>query len=203
MNARTKKTPLHTPREVKAVTAALSELFKNTPQRRVRSLKTRVEIAQVAIETLRKLEARRQPEKSDLGEVYGRALDTQQEVYDKKLRDQERDYHRQICTLKDEIVYYQQKKSTEVPSPDRATRQADIIPVDLSDEEIVKAMSLNPGGRVVGKPKPLFNLEEAAKPLMKFLCDNYHPHVKVIVEPNRAELLEGQMTVINNEFIKD
>jgi hypothetical protein len=46
-------------------------------------------------------------------------------------------------------------------------------------------------------------LEEAAKPLMKFLNDNYHPHVKVIVDTNRAELLEGQMSIINNEFIKD
>jgi len=32
---------------------------------------------------------------------------------------------------------------------------------------------------------------EAARPLMKFLCENYHPHVSVIVTPVDAELLEG------------
>tara|TARA_R110002126_G_scaffold58659_1_gene154641 strand:+ start:955 stop:1176 length:222 start_codon:yes stop_codon:yes gene_type:complete len=46
-------------------------------------------------------------------------------------------------------------------------------------------------------------LGEAAKPVMKFLNENYHPHVKVIIDPNRAELLEGKMSIINNEFIKD
>ena len=46
-------------------------------------------------------------------------------------------------------------------------------------------------------------LKEAAKPLMKFLNDNCHPHVKVIVDTNRVELLEGVASVINNEFIKD
>lgn len=46
-------------------------------------------------------------------------------------------------------------------------------------------------------------LGEAAKPLMKFLCDNCHPHVRVIVEPNRVELLEGIASVHNDEFILD
>jgi hypothetical protein len=34
---------------------------------------------------------------------------------------------------------------------------------------------------------------EAARPLMKFLCENYHPHVTVIVTPVDAELLEGTL----------
>jgi len=33
---------------------------------------------------------------------------------------------------------------------------------------------------------------EAALPLMQWLADNRHPHVTVIVDSERAELLEGQ-----------
>ena len=31
--------------------------------------------------------------------------------------------------------------------------------------------------------KKLEELEEAAKPLIKYLCENYHPHVTAIVTP--------------------
>lgn len=44
---------------------------------------------------------------------------------------------------------------------------------------------------------------EASKPLIKWLCENRHPHCKVIVDCNSAELLEGEFSVITNEFIKD
>ena len=37
--------------------------------------------------------------------------------------------------------------------------------------------------------------EQAAKPLMKWLSDNFHPHVKVIVDSIGAELSEGVATV--------
>lgn len=46
-------------------------------------------------------------------------------------------------------------------------------------------------------------LTEATKPLMKFLAENFHPHVKVIVDSTNAEFLEGSATVQNFEFIKD
>jgi hypothetical protein len=45
--------------------------------------------------------------------------------------------------------------------------------------------------------------KEACKPLMKFLCENYYPHVKVIIDGNTAELLEGVLFEKNNEFIVD
>jgi len=46
--------------------------------------------------------------------------------------------------------------------------------------------------------------KEAALPLIKYLCENYHPHVTVIVTPTSAELMEG-LKAINNvtDFIKD
>jgi hypothetical protein len=46
-------------------------------------------------------------------------------------------------------------------------------------------------------------LKEASKPLMKFLAENFHPHVKVIVDSTDAEFLEASARIINDEFIKD
>lgn len=46
-------------------------------------------------------------------------------------------------------------------------------------------------------------MKEAATPLVKFLNDNCHPHTKVIVEPDGAEILESSASVLITEFIKD
>lgn len=35
------------------------------------------------------------------------------------------------------------------------------------------------------------DFKKAALPLIKYLCENHHPHVTVIVTPTSAELLEG------------
>jgi len=43
---------------------------------------------------------------------------------------------------------------------------------------------------------------EAAKPLMKYMCENHHPHVTVIIDSERAELLEGMKSVENNDYKK-
>lgn len=45
--------------------------------------------------------------------------------------------------------------------------------------------------------------EKAAKPLMKYLAQNHHPHVTAIVEGGRAEILEGSASIVTNEFILD
>jgi hypothetical protein len=45
--------------------------------------------------------------------------------------------------------------------------------------------------------------EEAAKPLMKFLAENTHPHVTAIVEAGRAEILESAAAFVSDEFILD
>lgn len=45
--------------------------------------------------------------------------------------------------------------------------------------------------------------EEAAKPLMKFLAENFNPHVKAIVESDSAEMVEGVATVRCDDFITD
>ena len=45
--------------------------------------------------------------------------------------------------------------------------------------------------------------EEVAKPLMKFLAENFHPHVTAIVEGGRAEILESSAAIVTDEFIPD
>lgn len=44
---------------------------------------------------------------------------------------------------------------------------------------------------------------EAAKPLIKWLNDNCHPHTKIIVEADSAELVEGVASVKTDEYILD
>ena len=52
--------------------------------------------------------------------------------------------------------------------------------------------------------KKLEELKEAAKPLIKYLCENYHPHVTAIVTPTSIEVMEGVQAASNiAEFIVD
>ena len=47
------------------------------------------------------------------------------------------------------------------------------------------------------------DFEKVSKPLIKFLAENFHPHVTAIVINNRAEILEGFASIEKNEYIKD
>ena len=49
----------------------------------------------------------------------------------------------------------------------------------------------------------LTDLEKAARPLIKYLNENHHPHVTVIVKNDRAELFEGLKSVKVEDYIKD
>lgn len=46
-------------------------------------------------------------------------------------------------------------------------------------------------------------LEAASVPLIKWINENCHPHVQVIVDPYSAELVEGVARIVNSTFIKD
>ncbi len=47
------------------------------------------------------------------------------------------------------------------------------------------------------------SFETIAKSMIKWLCENCHPHVTVVVTPTTAELLEGAYVVKTDEFILD
>ncbi|CAI1020597.1 hypothetical protein [Serratia ficaria] len=46
------------------------------------------------------------------------------------------------------------------------------------------------------------SFEAVAKPLIKWLAENVHPHHAVIVTSTHAELLEGEIAVETEEFLK-
>lgn len=46
--------------------------------------------------------------------------------------------------------------------------------------------------------------ERLSRPLLKFLCDNCHPHVNIIITPTNAELLEGACsTGVIMDYVRD
>jgi hypothetical protein len=52
--------------------------------------------------------------------------------------------------------------------------------------------------------KDLIELKKVAEPLLKYLNDNYHPHVKAIVTSTSIELVEGIKNIPEIfDFIKD
>lgn len=47
------------------------------------------------------------------------------------------------------------------------------------------------------------SFKEAAKPLIKWLAENVHPHHTVIVTSTGAELMMGEMSFPTEEFLQD
>lgn len=45
--------------------------------------------------------------------------------------------------------------------------------------------------------------EQLAKPLIKFINDYYHPHAMIIITPDSADILSGEMSIYTEEYIKD
>lgn len=45
--------------------------------------------------------------------------------------------------------------------------------------------------------------EALSRPLIKFLNDNCHPHVTVLVTPGSVELVEGVVSIPITDYIKD
>ncbi|WP_440487511.1 hypothetical protein [Serratia ureilytica] len=46
------------------------------------------------------------------------------------------------------------------------------------------------------------SFEDAARPLIRWLAENRHPHHTAIVTSNRAELLEAQSVVATEVYLK-
>lgn len=69
-------------------------------------------------------------------------------------------------------------------------------------EQIQNGASISDIIQLLSDVKPN-DFESACRPLMKYLAKNHHPHVKVIVEGNCAELLEGEKCFNTDEYILD
>ena len=58
--------------------------------------------------------------------------------------------------------------------------------------------------RVHGEELNESKFEELARPMIKYLCENYHPHVSVTITPTSAELFESLKGIGNiDEYIID
>lgn len=44
---------------------------------------------------------------------------------------------------------------------------------------------------------------KVAEPLIKYLCENHHPHTTVIVTSTNAELMVGEISHVTHEHLKD
>ena len=45
--------------------------------------------------------------------------------------------------------------------------------------------------------------ESAAKPLMKYLAENHHPHTSIILTSNTCEMVESKISILTDEFLVD
>ena len=45
--------------------------------------------------------------------------------------------------------------------------------------------------------------EEVSRPLMEFLSNNFHPHIKVTIDYSSVEILEGVYSFRTEDYIKD
>lgn len=52
-------------------------------------------------------------------------------------------------------------------------------------------------------PEQQAEFEALTRPVIKFLNDNFHPHAVVVIETDRAELMEGLYVFPCKEFIPD
>lgn len=49
----------------------------------------------------------------------------------------------------------------------------------------------------------LAEFEAVAKPLIKWLNDNHHPHTTIIITPDRAEIMEVILAFPTTDYIRD
>jgi hypothetical protein len=48
------------------------------------------------------------------------------------------------------------------------------------------------------------DFEKVVRPVLKYLCENHHPHVTVIITPTSAELVEGVKAIRQIlDYVKD
>lgn len=53
------------------------------------------------------------------------------------------------------------------------------------------------------KSQAMKELEMLSAPLIEWLNKNYHPHAKIIIDCDSAEVVIGEMTVRNEHYIGD
>ena len=47
------------------------------------------------------------------------------------------------------------------------------------------------------------DFDKAARVMMKYLGENHHPHVTVVIDSGKAEILESSATLVTDEYVGD
>lgn len=55
----------------------------------------------------------------------------------------------------------------------------------------------------IGNQEKFAGFDEAVRPVMKWLAENCHPHMKIVIESNVAELVEGQKIIVTDDYLVD
>lgn len=72
--------------------------------------------------------------------------------------------------------------------------------LDVIEKEHMENVKIRVHGEELNEGK----FEELARPMLKYLCENYHPHVTVLITPTTAELFEGLKSIGNvDDYIRD
>lgn len=69
--------------------------------------------------------------------------------------------------------------------------------------QVAKAAFFIPRMEIDMNTEKMTSFEEAAKPLIKWMAENVHPHHSAIVTCTDAELLMSECVVKTEEFLKD
>jgi len=86
----------------------------------------------------------------------------------------------------------------------RIKEEPTIGSVQLMNEYSEQKQIANTKVRVHGEKLNEGKFEELARPMIKYLCEEFHPHVTAIITPTSAELLEGlKATGRIEDYIRD
>ena len=70
----------------------------------------------------------------------------------------------------------------------------------IVEQNQINKIAIQVHGEKLNKEK----FEELARPMIKYLCEEFHPHVTVIITPTSAELLSSLKTIGRIEdYIRD
>lgn len=102
------------------------------------------------------------------------------------------------------IRFYDTKKASSVYEANDGVAPNCILASELLESTDYGYLILDRSLYTIGRhPEEERIFSEAVKPLMKYLSENHHPHTTCIVQNNKAELVEGIMTYVTDEFILD
>ena len=56
---------------------------------------------------------------------------------------------------------------------------------------------------MIATKEQIEEFEKLTRPLIKFLNDNFHPHMSISIDNGKAELKEGSCSFVTEDYIRD